>query len=263
MESGIKSFSYQDRFVAFIDILGFKSIIDRSKSEPPEVEVEDILSALNYPEPVAKGKMLIGEVGDISESDHKATQFSDCIVISTEPSEAGLCNLVDHIERIVFNLLKLGFLCRGGIAKGSLFHEKNIVFGPAMNEAYDLEQEEAKHPRVILSKEVEAFALSMGVGQGVVIKRKLYNGEDYYMVHTLRLLAFALGISGDGGNWERDYLNIWLHLRKEISRLSDHPKEKKKVEWFKKYFEDTVSVDKRRLFMAVQKQSEDGQKPTN
>lgn len=263
MESGRKSFSYQDRFIAFVDILGFRDIIDRSKREPPEVTIEEILSALNYPEPAAKGEMLIGEVGDISESDHKVTQFSDSIVISTEPSESGLLYLVDHVERIVFNLLKLGVFCRGGIAKGLLFHEKNLVFGQAMIEAYDLEHEKADYPRVILSKEVDTFALSMDSGQGVVIMSKLYKGEDYYMVHALRLLALALGIPGDGDKWEMDYLNIWLHLRKEISRLSDHPKEKKKVEWFKKYFENTVSVDKLKLLMAVQKQSEDELKPIN
>ncbi len=247
-------FSYKNRFVAFLDILGFRDVIDRSKREPPEVTIEEILSLLNYPEPVAKGKMLIGEVGDIWESDHKFTQFSDNIVISTEYSEAGLLYLVDHIERIAFGLLRLGFFCRGGIASGLLYHDKNIVFGPAMIEAYDLEHEKAVHPRVILSEDVKRFACSMSAGQGVVIMRKLYQGEDYYMVHALRLLAFALGILGDSGKWEMDYLNIWLHLRKEISRLSDQPKEKKKIEWFKQYFKNTVSVDKLRLLMAVQKQ---------
>jgi len=245
---------YQKRFVAFIDILGFRDIIDRSTCEPPEIKIEDILSALNYPDPVGKGKMIIGEVGDISNSDHKVTQFSDCIVISAEYSDKGLLNLVDHIERIAFNLLKLGFFCRGGISSGSLYHDSNIVFGPAMIEAYDLEHDKANCPRVILSKDVERYACSMSKGQGAVIMKKLYKDNDYYIVHYLRRLSFVLGMPGEAGKWEMDYLEIWLHIREEISRLSDRPEVKKKVEWFEKYFDNTVSVDKLRLFMAVQKQ---------
>jgi hypothetical protein len=247
------SLSYSKRFVAFIDILGFRDIIARSTYEPPEITIEKILSALNYPGPVAKGKMLIGKVGDISESNHKATQFSDNIVISTDHNEAGLLYLVDHIEHIVFNLLKLGFFCRGGISSGPLYHNKNIVFGPAMVEAYDLERYKAVHPRVILSENVARFACSMNASQGTVMMRKIYKCEDYYMVHALRLLALALGIPGGSGKFEMDYLNIWLHLRKEMSRLSN-PEEKKKIKWFKKYFESTISVNKLKLIMAVQKQ---------
>lgn len=247
-------YSYQERFVAFLDILGFGDLIRRSVLDPPEVTIADITSALDLPKPVQKGKMLISEVGDISESDHRITQFSDCIVISTQSSEAGLLYIVDHVERIAFSLLKLGFLCRGGVSKGLLFHEKNIVFGPAMIDAYKLENEQAINPRVILSREVESFALGMSAGQ--IIKRKLYKCEDFYIVHVLRLLAFALTIPCEVGEWETAYLNIRLHLQKEISRLSDRCKEQDKIKWFKKYFDQTVSVDPAMLAVAISKQQQ-------
>src|SRR5262249_8589289 len=53
-------------------------------------------------------------------------------------------------------LLAKGLLIRGGIAKGPLYHDDSIVFGPALIEAYQLETGVAKFPRVILSRDVYA-----------------------------------------------------------------------------------------------------------
>lgn len=49
--------------------------------------------------------------------------------------------------------MKLGCLIRGGIATGSLYHAKGVVYGPALLEAYELESQFAQQPRIILSEE--------------------------------------------------------------------------------------------------------------
>jgi hypothetical protein len=46
--------------------------------------------------------------------------------------------------------LQYGFLTRGGIAVGQLHHRQNVVFGPALVEAVNLERE-AIYPRLICS----------------------------------------------------------------------------------------------------------------
>lgn len=245
------TYSYQNRFIAFLDILGFSDIIKRTALSPPVISIETIISALDVPEPAGKGKLIIGNVGDISKSDHKITQFSDSVVISTEFSKAGLLYLIDHIERIAFSFLKIGFLCRGGVAKGSLIHEENMVFGPAMIEAYKLESKEAICPRIILSKDVEKFIASMDGGEKTVIERKLFKYPDFYSVHILRLLAFALSTSGKGDAFEIIFLKIKHHLRNEIIRLKDDPKKQEKVISFTNYFEETVHVNEIRLIEAL------------
>lgn len=246
-------FAYQERFVAFLDILGFSDIIHRTVLSPPEISINEIISALVVPEPAQKGKLIIGNVGDISKSDHKITQFSDSIVISTESTKAGLLHLIDHIERIAFSLLKMGFLCRGGVSKGLLFHDENIVFGPAMIDAYDLESKEAICPRIVLSKGVESFILSMSGGERIVIERKLFKYPDFYIVHVLRLLAFALSTSGKGDEWEIIYLNIKRHLNTEIARLKNDSNKQEKVISFKNYFDETVHADGIKIIQAVMK----------
>jgi hypothetical protein len=50
-------------------------------------------------------------------------------------------------------------LVRGGLAAGNAFHDKNFVFGTAVNQAYWLESDEdsgAIHPMTLVSKDVMA-----------------------------------------------------------------------------------------------------------
>lgn len=46
-------------------------------------------------------------------------------------------------------------LVRGGIARGQLIHDRIMVVGPAMIEAYRLESKEAFYPRIIIEKELK------------------------------------------------------------------------------------------------------------
>lgn len=243
--------SYETRFTAFIDILGFSDMICRSASDVVEVSLDSIIEALKIPDPAGEGQIIIGTAGDISASNHKLTQFSDSIVISTDRTDAGLLHLINHCERIGFQLLKLGFLCRGGVSEGLLFHENNIVLGPALIEAYHLESRIAQYPRIILSKDVEKYALSMTAGQGTVINRMLNKCDDFYMVHVLRLLSFVLGIPGDIGSWEKLYWDIKFKLINEIDRLKDVPDKKEKVVWFKKYFDEAIPSNDPRLLISL------------
>ena len=49
-------------------------------------------------------------------------------------------------------MMSKGILLRGGITVGQLCHKDNIVYGPAMVEAYELESKSAIYPRVIVSE---------------------------------------------------------------------------------------------------------------
>jgi hypothetical protein len=64
---------------------------------------------------------------------------------------------LDSISNIVAFFVGNGFLCRGGITFGEYYidEDRNIIFGPAINEAYLLEQE-AKMPRLIFADKLGA-----------------------------------------------------------------------------------------------------------
>jgi hypothetical protein len=67
-----------------------------------------------------------------------------------------------------------GIFVRGGISFGDVVHDKNLLFGPAMTEAYYLESKYAKFPRIILSKEVVALTCNMRDESGLVDPKFLY-----------------------------------------------------------------------------------------
>jgi hypothetical protein len=81
-----------------------------------------------------------------------ATMFSDLLVMAT-PADGPevLAGLVKQGARLQLDLAQKGFFLRGGFTVG-LFHDvEDIVFGPALVEAYGLEQREAVDPRVVVS----------------------------------------------------------------------------------------------------------------
>ncbi|WP_322021136.1 MULTISPECIES: hypothetical protein [unclassified Burkholderia] len=154
---------YRPRVVAFIDVLGFKEIISKSAGDATLVRrIHHALTVSND----AWAEVFAREVGlDISPADFsdQMTSFSDCVVISVEPEIREIGLLVYIVFKICRQLLMEGFLSRGGVAKGLLYHDNNapsgnmgapMVFGPAFVNAYLFESTHADGPRVILENSV-------------------------------------------------------------------------------------------------------------
>jgi len=148
---------YEDRIVCFIDILGFKSIINRTvDGEDNDIESEiklinetlslglEILD-IEYKYKLAKSKIV--------------TQFSDSFVISFLVDERSeIFSTLIEILHLIMNFMVRGILVRGGIAYGKLIHTDKVVFGPGLVTAYETESRAALYPRVILDKTVIEIA---------------------------------------------------------------------------------------------------------
>jgi hypothetical protein len=100
----------------------------------------------------------------------RTTYFSDNIGASVVIEGLGL----PAQKRAVLKLLRLlagiqikylrefGILCRGGVAIGQCFHDDNIIFGPALVEAYILELM-AETPRIVVTDPVVELAGDVSV----------------------------------------------------------------------------------------------------
>lgn len=62
-------------------------------------------------------------------------------------------NIFNAVAHFQFNFALSDFFIRGGIAVSDLYMDENIVVGPGLIEAYELENRVANFPRIILSKE--------------------------------------------------------------------------------------------------------------
>jgi hypothetical protein len=84
--------------------------------------------------------------------------FSDCTYIIYKIDDNNIVNqnlymliYLKVIARCIQRFLRYGFLVRGGISYGKVYfsNEKNIFFGPSVNDSYKLERE-GKMPRIII-----------------------------------------------------------------------------------------------------------------
>jgi hypothetical protein len=138
---------YTKSIVSYFDILGFKKIVEEAKN----------------PEDVARKLRLLKRSSLPSEGIAEAfgntfTNFSDLILrtvpILPNPKLMGnegllYCEFMDLVY-IQVELISEGVLLRGAITIGDIFVNDDMVFGPALVRAYELESKVAVAPRVII-----------------------------------------------------------------------------------------------------------------
>ncbi|MEE3435150.1 MAG: hypothetical protein VZQ47_06310 [Treponema sp.] len=134
---------YTEKFVAFIDILGFKNMVASSSAtgKPSIEELENLQSILRNEQDQRFYKISGAEIAPCSKHIQEdlnfvVSQVSDSVIVSAEISPAGIINLIKFCWKIVFLLLEKGILCRGYIVKGNIYHEGNQFLGLGYNDAY-------------------------------------------------------------------------------------------------------------------------------
>ena len=163
---------YQDRFIAFVDVLGFRDLL---KAMDEDVAIFDTVRGSLYS---VMGEELRVRWGDEGKDEFKLTYamldaeqeatpsektgaqmtaFSDCFLVS-EPVQR-LPYLLARVHRLAFQFLLSGIVTRGGVVRGRIHHRHRIAFGPGMVAAYEVEQGVAKNPRIVVHSDVAAAYL--------------------------------------------------------------------------------------------------------
>jgi len=262
---------YEKRIVVYIDILGVKDFSTKLAGNPKlrETIFKSLRGIKRFSTTLKKNPLRQHHLFQKWEqmmpkaravlSDCQATFFSDHIVIS-KPAKIGLIPiewLITDASFLINCLHMNGFVVRGAITVGNLFHKNNVVFGEALVEAHRIESQIAKTPRIIFSD----AALEL-------LKRKtpnIYEREilcDPSVVHIMRRAAWRdvhnnfLRKDGDGLYflntftywWEKDeedsyqaYLAaIKDHAVQNLRRYKNNPKIFFKWDWFNKHFNNEL-----------------------
>lgn len=148
--------AYEDRFIAFVDVLGFGALVQESGKEGTDTGaiIKRISDAILWSR---------DELEDLlsGSSAFVFTQFSDSFVISTEASNEmrrfGLSQFAFAVRAVIDCFLGSEFVLRGGITRGQLIHTRELLFGPAMNRAYELESRVASVPRILFDPDIPAI----------------------------------------------------------------------------------------------------------
>ncbi|MCO5795189.1 MAG: hypothetical protein ACT6R2_14045 [Blastomonas fulva] len=135
---------YDKRIILFIDFLGFKEVVERTKTDVDEFS--RLIDALES----------IGVAGELTtNASQQVTQFSDSLVISYKVSEtSGVFWMVNAIALTLIQLVGQGYLLRGAVTIGKLYHTQRHLVGPAMLTAYEMESKVACVPRVIFDPKI-------------------------------------------------------------------------------------------------------------
>lgn len=128
---------YNEKIIAFLDILGFRKLVCRSKCEAVEI-IRKIDGAITHVIDIVK----LETKGAVS-----VKLFSDCFCVSCEVSD--LDQMVRELCFLQLFLAADGIFVKGGLSKGSHFDNDRIIFSEGLIKSYEL-QEHDKYPRVIV-----------------------------------------------------------------------------------------------------------------
>ena len=133
--------AYQPRIIAFIDVLGWSYLVEKSVDSTDEFnKLSRAASQLAWLSAASEWqRRFFREHGNGDNLTLDVTHFSDILLISCPLDSPAVHSVISHVQLICQALLLEGLYTRGAITTGLLYHADNVAFGPALIEAYGLE----------------------------------------------------------------------------------------------------------------------------
>lgn len=255
--------NYENRIVAFIDILGFKELIRKSESDLKIIET--LNTTLQYLKTWERPNQWNLNYVEIEESTQRkgiekfdlknrtnVTTFSDSIVVSVKIEENNinemLSSMIANLSYMGAELMKNGILIRGAITIGKLIHNDNgTVFGTALIEAYELESKCSKYPRIIISNR-----LIKRLNYPDVNKKSEYLYNQYFQrfsdgcvgFHQMIFFQVMNSLTGITNEMRKKDLNI---IRKVIidglDNSFENPDVFEKFKWLQKQYQNLIILN--------------------
>lgn len=152
------SVKFENRVVAFVDILGFKSEIHKAENDVEYLKefsklIELLESSVDALDSGVRHKVpaeLIPKHIVISDSIVLSAPFS----VEEHPWYDGLSIIAMRCIQLTHIFLSKGYLIRGGIAIGKTCHTDNNIYGSAFQEAYNFEKK-LTPPCIALTKSAQ------------------------------------------------------------------------------------------------------------
>jgi hypothetical protein len=233
---------YEQHLTTFVDLLGFS---ETSFSDPKKTDaLLQLLQRLSHFQSEA-GTDWLGEKGASAFIVRPAiSSFSDNIVISFPLSQVldfaeddnilALSLLLPNLRYIVGDIaaeaFTLGFLIRGGIPLGGLYHSSGVVFGEALIEAYRVEREVSLNPRIVFSPTVVRLPEFGGLDPRL-LRQEVDHEYCFEYIFSMIMASGASKIDGMS-RWYVEHIGFVDDQIRTLLR-SERNKEAAKWVWFK------------------------------
>ena len=185
---------YRDCYIAFLDMLGFKALIDRSNCD----DIYQVFSKIDLPsDNIVDNDDIIMRMDEIKM---KIMSDSICFYIDAKKENA-LVGLIFTCLLFQAELMNQTppIMLRGSIVRGELYANADVTFGPGLTKAYLLEEKNAKVPRIIITRETLDSEVSP-----FMLKYKnqlVFEDEDAY--YSINCFGAKSGILDSQINWPR------------------------------------------------------------
>lgn len=236
--------AFEERYVLFLDIIGW-SEASRICS-PPVIDAVQLIHQQARDHSVMEKHRHDNNPRTIVNPIWRAVEvgaFSDNIVVSMPKGHDA--RIVGAAATISRDLLQLGFLCRGGIALGPLYHRESVVFGPALVDAVSLEKE-AVFPRILLAPKADRMLRENDSANGRLSDLLI---ADILGRETINLVFLGAKFrGGDKADQERRYREamkldqIHLALQRGLSAAGDNPKHLEKWRYMQRMLPEMTRI---------------------
>lgn len=177
---------YTQYYVAFLDILGFKNLVNN-----PDYSCEEIMKVYDVMQ--YKYETFFKSETEV-QNNIKMKIMSDSICLYIKASfPNALHYLISYCVVFQYDLLVgKGLLLRGGITLGDMYTQDDILFGPALTEAYLLEEKNARVPRIIVRKKtIDEGTSGMNERMLRLTQQCIFRDDDaFYTLNYFLLFSF-------------------------------------------------------------------------
>ncbi|MFB2517507.1 hypothetical protein [Lysinibacillus sp. OTC-L20] len=165
-QSLIENINYKEKILIFFDVLGFRNLVKSKYKTDPE-QIYNILNILrSSSEPTYNCDTIVFSDSIIQIYD------LNCNIVNSEKEDGFnhyFNNILKSVNRAQVNLFyQFGVLIRGAVVIGEIFYckEKNMLFGDALIDAYELESKIALYPRVLIDSNIVKKINQIDNGKG-------------------------------------------------------------------------------------------------
>lgn len=224
---------YEDKLFAFIDVLGFA---DRVITKGPDSEyLPDTLRGV-----LVDLRTSAEEFKRQTGFDLTVTLLSDTVIASApDNDDSSLGHFFWCLRKIVNLLLSRQFLVRGCVLKDNIYHDDQIIVGPAIVHAYRYESKVTKYPRLAIIEKLRKRCIS----DAGVLKYIRQAKDGPWYLHTLyHLEQYAKKVDRIGID-AADYkfmMDAHKYIAEQLIEVADQPALFEKVVWFASYFDEVV-----------------------
>ena len=154
----------KDYYICYFDILGYRAFFESNPEEHKKFLFE-ILLAIGDIEAEIRRKQSKVKIEIRTYSDNFLLFFKK-ENFAKDTALRILCQVIQKVQ--VKLLMNFKILIRGGITIGEFFADNQIVFGQGLIDAVNLEEKDAKFPRVVVNQKCFSNELEILINEGLL-----------------------------------------------------------------------------------------------